>query len=603
MARELDPITYEVIRHGLLAGAAEMKVRVMRSSYATLWREAGDLSCAIMTPRAELIAQGPADIPVHLATLPFCLEGMLRKIDPATYEEGDVLFQNDPLWGNNHLPDCVTAKPIFVNGEIVAYAVVRGHWTDIGGIGPGSYTSVTTDHLQEGLTIPPVKIYKRGRLDEELADLILSNVRNRRERLGDLRAQYAGCIAGERTVLGLVKKYGQETVRAAFSRVLDHAETLTRQEIEKIPDGTYHFTAWSDGDGVDDRPIKIQVALSVKGSDITVDFTGSAEQARGGMNAPIAVTTSATLYAIKCATDPWNPANSGSYRPVKVIAPPGSIANPHLPCPVILGNHETAGMMAAAIFGALDQANPDAPQRTIAGGSDSATLFTLGGRDPRPGRAGRSFICVDLQGMCWGARHDKDGINGFRSGVGNSANNPTEVLEVEYPLLVEFNAFVPDAGGPGRFRGGLPMRKAFRFLADSVLTMVAERTRFPAHGLRGGGAGAPAQFVMNPGTPGETRLFSKTPPIPIKAGTVLWLQPGGGGGFGDPLERDPERVREDVRNEYVSLEGAARDYGVALRPATLEVDLEATRRLRAERRAGASPPSPSPCGEPTSPAA
>ena len=189
---DLDPITFEVIRNGLLAGAAEMKVGVMRSSFSTLWREAGDLSCAIMTPQAELIAQGPADIPVHLATMPFCLEGMLKKIPPSTHEDGDVLFQNDPMWGNNHLPDCVTAKPVFVDGEIIAYTVVRGHWTDIGGIGPGSYTSVTTDYLQEGLTIPPVKIYKRGRLDEEIADLILANVRNRQERLGDMRAQYAG---------------------------------------------------------------------------------------------------------------------------------------------------------------------------------------------------------------------------------------------------------------------------------------------------------------------------------------------------------------------------------------------------------------------------
>lgn len=585
MAAALDPITYEVVRNGLLAGAAEMKVCVMRASYSTLWREAGDLSCAIMTPRGELIAQGPADIPVHLAALPFCLEGMLRRIDPATCEAGDILFQNDPLWGNNHLPDCVAAKPIFVDGEVLAYAVVRGHWTDIGGIGPGSYSSVTTDHLQEGLTIPPVKLYKRGRLDTELADLILSNVRAPGERLGDLRAQVAGCLAGERTVLALVRRYGREAVRAAFARVLEHSEALTRQEIEKIPDGTYGFTAWSDGDGVDDRPIEIRVALTVKGSEISVDFAGSSAQARGGMNAPLAVTTSAALYAIKCATDPWNPANSGAYRPVRVVAPEGSIANPRLPCPVILGNHETASIMATAILGALDRANPESPRRTIAGGSDSATLFIVGGKDARPWRAGRTFVCLDLQGMCWGARHDKDGIQGLRSGVGNSGYTPVEVLETEFPLRVEFNAIVPDTGGPGRHRGGAPMRKAFRVLGDAVLTIVGERTRFPAHGLRGGRPGAPACFLMNPGTPEETPLFSKTAPIPIPAGTAVWMQPGGGGGFGDPLERDPERVREDALDGYVTLEGAARDYGVVLRPETLAVDLEATHRLRATRRA------------------
>ena len=581
---QLDPITYEVIRNGLLAGAAEMKVLVMRSSYATLWREAGDLSCAIMNDRAEMIVQGPADIPAQLGPLPFSMQGILKKLDPATFVEGDVLFQNDPLWGNNHLPDCVMAKPVFVDGGIIAYSVVRGHWTDIGGITPGSYTSVTTDHLQEGITIPPVRLYKAGTMDREIVDLILANVRNRQDRLGDLRAQYAGCIVGERKVLALVKRYGAGTVRAACDQILEHSEALIRREIEKIPDGTYHATGWGDGDGVDDRPVRFQVALTVKGSDITVDFTGSSAQARGGINAPLAVTTSACIYAMKCATDPWNPVNSGTYRPVKVIAPQGSIANPHLPCPVIVANHETTGMMAATIFAALDQANPDAPQRTIAAGSDSATLIVLGGKDPRPWRAGRSYICIDLQGMCWGARHDRDGIQGLRSGLGNSANNPIEVVEAEYPVRIEYNAFEPDAGGPGKSRGGVPMAKAYRLLGDVLLTVVGERNRFPAYGLRGGKEGKPARFIVNPGTEAERRLFSKTVPLPLKAGDLIWCIPGGGGGFGGPLDRDPERVREDVLEGYVSVEGAARDYGVVLDPETLAVDREATSRLRAERR-------------------
>jgi len=258
---KLDPITYEVIRNGLLAGAAEMKVLVMRSSYATLWREAGDLSCAIMNIKGEMICQGPADIPAQLGPLPFSMQGILAKLDAGTFQPGDVLFQNDPLWGNNHLPDCVAAKPIFVDGEIIAYSVVRGHWTDMGGSGPGSYSSVTTEHLQEGLTIPPLRLYKAGVMDMEIADLILANVRNRQERLGDMRAQYAGCVIGERKVLDLVKRYGKDAVLAAFGQILEHTETLMRQEIEKIPDGTYHFTSGGDGDGVDDRRVTFQIAL------------------------------------------------------------------------------------------------------------------------------------------------------------------------------------------------------------------------------------------------------------------------------------------------------------------------------------------------------
>jgi N-methylhydantoinase B len=581
---KLDPVTYEVIRNGLLAGAAEMKVLVMRSSYATLWREAGDLSCAIMNTRGEMICQGPADIPAQLGPLPFSMVGILQKLDAKTFQPGDVLFQNDPLWGNNHLPDCVAAKPIFVEGEIIAYSVVRGHWTDMGGSGPGSYSSVTTEHLQEGLTIPPLRLYKAGVMDMEIADLILANVRNRQERLGDMRAQYAGCVVGERKVQDLVKRYGKEAVLAAFEQILVHTETLMRQEIEKIPDGTHHFTSGGDGDGVDDKRVRFQIALTIRGSDVTVDFTGSSEQARGGINAPLAVTTSACVYAIKCATDPWNPVNSGTYRPIKVIAPKGSIANPNLPCPVIVANHETTGMMAAGIFGALDQACPQAPQRVIAAGSDSATLVVLAGRDPRPWRHNRSYICIDLEGMCWGARHDKDGIQGLRSGLGNSANNPIEVVETEYPVLIESNRFVPDAAGPGKYRGGVPMEKTYRLLGDILLTVVGERKCFPAYGLRGGKAGQPAQFIVNRGTPGEVHLFSKTAPTPFKAGDVVWCVPGGGGGFGDPLERDPERVRQDVIDEYVTVEGAARDYGVVIDPKTVTVDREATARIRASRR-------------------
>ncbi len=584
MKTTLDPITYEVIRNGLLAGAAEMKVLVMRSSYATLWREAGDLSCAIMNISGEMICQGPADIPAQLGPLPFSMVGILQKLDAQAFQPGDVLFQNDPLWGNNHLPDCVAAKPIFVEGEIIAYSVVRGHWTDMGGSGPGSYSSVTTEHLQEGLTIPPLRLYKAGVMDMEIADLILANVRNRQERLGDMRAQYAGCVVGERKVLDLVKRYGKEAVLAACDQILAHTETLIRQEIEKIPDGTYHFTSGGDGDGMDDKRVKFQIALTIKGSDVTVDFTGSSEQARGGINAPLAVTTSACVYALKCATDPWNPVNSGTYRPIKVIAPKGSIANPNLPCPVIVANHETTGMMAAGIFGALDQACPDRPQRVIAAGSDSATLVVLAGRDPRPWRNNRSYICIDLEGMCWGARHDKDGIQGLRSGLGNSANNPIEVVETEYPVMIESNRFVPDAGGPGKYRGGAPMEKTYRLLGDILLTVVGERKCFPAYGLRGGRPGTAAQFIVNRGTAHEVHLFSKTAPTPFKAGDVIWCVPGGGGGFGDPLERDPERVRQDVIDEYVTVEGAARDYGVVLNPKALTVDREATARLRAERR-------------------
>lgn len=450
----VDPITFEVIRNALLTATAEMKVVVMRASYSSIWREGGDLSCGLLTMSAELVAQGPADLPCHLATMPFSAKGALKKIPIDTLRPGDVLFNNAPEWGNNHLPDCLMMKPIFFKDEIAGFSAVRGHWADIGGIGPGSYSTATTDYLQEGLRIPPVKIYKEGRIDGELVDLILANTRGRSQRYGDLRAQYAGCVVGERKVIDLLEKYGRDTVLSCMEGILDHSEMLTRAEIEKIPDGTYCFTDYCDGDGVVYEPIKIQLALMIRGSDVVVDFTGTQEQVVGGMNAPLAVTASSVQFAIKAATDPWNPANSGCYRPVRVIAPEGTIVNPKLPASVVAGNHETAMGIVAAVFGALDQASVANPERVIAAGSGSSVVIIFAGRDQVFEKKGNYDMFSAVQGGAWGARYNKDGISAMRDGVGNTGNTPIEVIETEYPIMIESYELVMDGGGFGKFRGG-----------------------------------------------------------------------------------------------------------------------------------------------------
>ena len=576
-----DPITLEVIRNGLLSIVAEMKVLVMRASYSALWREAGDLSCAISNPAGEIVAQGPEDIPVHLASLPFAINGLLERIGVENVEPGDILFQNDPLWGNNHLPDCVMALPIFADNSLLGFSVVRGHWVDIGGSGPGSYSSVTTEALQEGLRIPPVKLCRRGVMDKDLRDIVLANVRGPTDRLGDLMAQYSGCYTGEAGVCRLAAKYGTETIIETFEDILTHSEALTRAEIRKFPNGRYCFEQWSDGDGVTDEPIRIFVNVEVLDDSLVIDFMGSHLQVVGGMNAPLAVTTGATLYAVKCVTDPWNPANSGSYRPVMVSAPKGSVVNPVLPAPVVLGNHETASLVSAAVVGALAQACTEMPERTIAAGSDSATLLAFGGKWRNTDGELDEFICIELQGVAWGARHDKDGINGLRVGVGNTGNQPVEVVETEAPLRVEYAQFVADAGGAGKFRGGCSMERRYRILEDCFMTIVGERSRFPAYGLDGGKEGCLAHFLISaPGRDEWTRLFSKSVPMPLKAGTIVLVQPAAGGGYGDPLDRDPQRVVADVRNQYVTLDKARSDYGVVLHPDTGELDTRRTAELR-----------------------
>ncbi|MFC1824111.1 hydantoinase B/oxoprolinase family protein [Thermodesulfobacteriota bacterium] len=569
--REIDPITFEVIRNAFLTAAGEMKMVVIRSSYSPIWREGGDLSCGLLTPGAELVAQGPADLPAHLATMPFSVQGAIDKIPLKNLHPGDVLFSNAPEWGNNHLPDCLMAKPVFLENEIIGFSAVRGHWADIGGVGPGSYTTVTTEHLQEGLRIPPVKIYKQGKVDDELLDLILENTRGRPQRLGDLRAQHAGCLVGEKRILELVQKYGRETVLTCMEMIMDHSEKLTRFELEKIPDGTYHFTDYCDGDGITDQPIKIKLALTVAGSDVVVDFAGSEEQVTGGMNAPLAVTASAIQFAVKAATDPLNPTNSGCYRPVKILAPEGSVVNPIFPASVIAGNHETAMTIVSTVFGALDQASGDQPERVIACGSGSSVAIVIASKKSQGSKKTGQSIMVVFDGGAWGARYNKDGISSMRDGVGNTGNTPIEVLETEYPIMIESHDLVIDGGGAGKYRGGLPGRRMYRTLVDATMTITAERGRIAPFGLRGGEKGLCAEFIINPGTKNEKSLFTKTPLLTLQAGDVLLAHPAGGGGFGKPKERDPVKVRMDVINGYVSLNSARELYGVHLDADTYEI--------------------------------
>ena len=381
----LDPITFAVLRSGLVNAVAEMKGVVVRTAYSNLWKEAGDLSCGLLTSHGELAVQGIGDIPIHLASMPMSLGACLVRIPPAGLKPGDVLYQNDPYQGNNHLPDFIMAKPVFFDGRIVAYTAVRGHYVDVGGGGPGSYSATMPDIYAEGLRIPPVRIFKEGELNQDIVDVLLHNTRNSRERFGDLRSQFAGCVAAERRVLSFCQKYGAETFQAAMEEMVAAAEKLTRAAIAKIPDGTYTFEDFCDNDAITDDPIRIAASVTVRGEEIEIDFAGSSPQVRGGMNAPLAVTVSAACYAIKCITDPENLPNSGSYRPIKVNAPYGTVVNPMPPAPVIAGNHETASRIVDVIIGALASV---VPERICAAGRARAQRRTRP-RTPDGGNARR----------------------------------------------------------------------------------------------------------------------------------------------------------------------------------------------------------------------
>jgi N-methylhydantoinase B len=587
-----DPITREVLHNGLLMATMEMKAAVVHTAYSPLWKESGDLSCGLLTARGEMVAQALGDIPIHLATMPFSLQGCLARIPVEELEPGDVLWQNDPYQGNNHLPDIFMAAPVFAGARLVGFSAVRGHFVDVGGSGPGSYSAAAGDLHAEGLRIPPMRLYRRGQMNQDVLAMFLANVRGPDERLGDLRAQYAGCHTGRRSLERLAAKYGAGELAALMEDLLGHSEALTRAQVRRLPRGRYEFTDHCDVAG---EPIRLRVAVTVDGDRaeaITVDFTGSDPEVRNGMNAPIAVTTSATWFAIKCITDPENPANSGSYRPIRVIAPPGSVLNCQYPRPVVLSNHETAYRVVDMILGALAPAIPD---RVVAAGAGTAGVFVVGGIDSRPEAGGRGFIYIDVTGAGQGAAGHKDGRSGIRVNAGNMNNTPVEAAELAFPILTLAYELAPDTGGAGTHRGSCALRRVLRVGAqDPTLTLTIEREHFPPYGLFGGRPGAPATVtVMRGGT--THRLPSKTPPWPLATGDVVTLQCAGGGGFGDPLQREPERVLEDVRDGYVSAAGAAA-YGVAVRPAAEGVWIEedATRRVRTGREspppaAGSSP--------------
>jgi len=557
----LDPITTAVIGAGMTNAVAEMKSVVCLTAYSNLWREAGDLSCGLLSATGDLVIQGMGDIPIHLASMPMTLEGCLKRIPAATLKPGDVLLQNDPYQGNNHLPDFMMSKPIFFEGRIIGYAAVRGHFVDVGGGGPGSYSTTMPDIYAEGLRIPPVLIYKEGVINQDIVDILQVNTRNSRERLGDLRSEYAGCVTAMRRVIALCERYGAGAIETTMRQIVDAGERLTRQAIRQIPDGVYRFEDYCDGDGISEEPIKIAVRATVAGDNIEVDYTGSSAQVRGGMNAALATTISASCYAVKCLTDPENPPNSGSYRPIKVIAPLGTVLNPMEPAAVVAGNHETAARIADAVIGALA---PVLPNRVCAAGSGSSGVLSIGTRIASDGSI-HEMLMVETHGAGQGGNVDGDGANTRRTGVGNTGNTPSEVLESSYPIQILRYEISQDGGGAGRTRGGTGIVRELRLDHDATVTITAERAKFGPYGLFGGTAAPRAEYWIKLPDGTLRVLPSKTAPMFLPTGTVIGMRAAGGGGYGLAGDRPLEAIQGDLDDGYISATAAKELYGVKLK--------------------------------------
>ena len=361
----IDPFTLAVIQNALISVASEMKLMTMRTAYTQLWKEQGDLSCSVMDADGQIVAQDPSGFPIHVTTMPFQLQALVDGVGRDTIEPGDVLMTNDPFLGGTHLPDVLIARPLFWEGTLYGYLCNRGHWADIGGMGPGSYSPATKELLQEGLVIPPVKLFIKDQIQKPLVDLVVRNVRNSVVAHGDMRAQYASCFAGERRFREILTRYGLPTVKEAMAEILARSEEMTRARIATFKDGVYHARDCLDGDGLKDDPQWVVATVTVKGSDITVDLTESSDQSTGGLNCSRASAISGVQYAIKAITDPENPPNAGSYRPVTVLTRPGSFTDA-LPPGSIVGYGEVAYRVLDTVMRALADAAPPAKAPTDA---------------------------------------------------------------------------------------------------------------------------------------------------------------------------------------------------------------------------------------------
>lgn len=573
---KIDPITLEVVNNALHSIAEEIGLVLMRTSRCLVFREGGDLSCALWDEQGAIVAHG-FDIPLHTGVLPFVVKKILESIPAEDFKPGDIAIVNQLEVGGSHLPDVKMVKPVYYEGDLVMWAGNVGHWPDIGGTVPGSYSYNATEIYQEGLQIPPCKIMKEGKIDREILEFILLNVRGREERLGDLWAQISACHVAEKRIHEIFDRYGKETMLQYFKDLMEYSEHRMRKEIEKIPRGVYSFEDYIDDDGIRDEPIKLKVQIEAKGDSIKFDFTGTDSQVKGPINLPYYPTISAVVYVMRCITDPTITLNDGSMRPIEVYAPEGTILNAKHPAPSV-GWHETCFRIADLLLGAFSKVLPEKVTAACVG---SACCFMFGGVDPR---TNKQFQHFEPMAGGFGARSNKDGIDCMKSHIGNSANIPVEVMEASLPVLVVRYGIIPDSGGAGKYRGGCGIEKRVKFLSNATLSLMIDRVKIPPYGLFGGKPGKTAKLEIITPSEGKKILKSGKISIELPAGTVVSVGTPGSGGYGDPLDRDRSLVQWDVIEEKVPIKSARDDYGVVINPRTYQVDGEATEKLRREMR-------------------
>mgnify|MGYP001159211618 CR=1 FL=1 len=560
----LDMVTMNIMDSTMVSICREMGILLMKTSYSTIFNEGLDFTCALADAKGDMIACAEF-CPTMIGGMPLLIKTCAQEIPFDTLQEGDILLHNDPYRGGLHCPEHTFFKPFFVDGELLGFAVCIGHIAEIGGMVPGAFCGEATEIFHEGMRVPPVKIMKAGQDVEEVWKLILANTRTPRQSYGDLRAMIGAVDLGVDRITQIVKKYGKDVFKQTCEDLMDYAERRMRAEIAAFPDGVYSFEDVIENDGVTTTPYTIAVDLHLHGDEVVADFSRSSKQAKGPINATLGVTTGATYNGLLHVTDASIPKNSGCFRPIRVLSPPGHVTNVDYPGPLVAGNTETHPRLADIVIGAMAGCTPE---RAMASESGTSTNFVFGGDHPDHDEY---FACYDIMSGGWGGRKGHDGNNTVNAINGNCRFNPTEVFETRFPLRVENCELVQDSGGAGQWRGGLGYKRTLYVttvpITGSQCSDRHETGPFPLFGGERGAAGGTK--VMKAGTDRWTTVretdnkksSSKYANVVFEPGDRILLITAGGGGYGDPKQRDPELIREDVAEGYVSPEQARSAYG------------------------------------------
>lgn len=550
----VDPITVEVVRHTITAICDDLEVNLTRTAFSPIVYESKDFAAALLDTEGNMIGQAMGSLPVFLCDLGSAIQDVMRVYGLDNIQPGDMFASNDPNVFGQHLNNVVVTLPIFWQERVIAFTAVRAHWVDIGGRDPGGWNADTTEIFQEGLQIPTLKLYKRGVLDDEIVRLICLNIRTPEPVMGDLRAQVAACHLGARRFLELVWKYGHETVFESIHTIWDHSEQRVRQAIAAIPDGVYEAESLLDDDGLRrDVEIPLKVKVIVSGSEITVDYSEIPEQTPGPLNSRPAAAMAVARIAVKMIAAPLEIANEGGFRAIKIILPEGKMLSAKRPAPVAQWSPALATLIDTVLT-ALSQAIPDripAGSRNDVGGIKIYSAPT----------AAKRFYHSQATTGGWGAMPFRDGACGMKSlNHGDSKVLPAEIVEAEAPVRIDEEALLPDSGGAGKFRGGLGTLRRFTVLEDAIGAFSMHRAKCPPWGLFGGLPGSNDMFHFD--VPGrEPFSSSKIENVPLPKGSRIRMETAGGGGWGNPHERDRRRIEEDLRQGYVSEKAARELYG------------------------------------------